>query len=85
MNESAINAWHVGLADEAEPIEQPEDDVLSSAELARLAYIAEYPELENWDLAQARQSASPRASRFSPEPSIPFSLLLAYAGLGLLG
>ena len=42
MNESAMNTWLIGLADEAEPIERPEDDILSPAELARLAYLAEH-------------------------------------------
>ena len=62
MNESAMNDWLIGLADEAEPIERPEDDILSPAELARLAHLAEHPELESFELAQARQPSRRRKS-----------------------
>ena len=54
MNEIAMNARHFSCADEAPPIERAEDDVLTEAELARLACLAERPELECFDLANAQ-------------------------------
>ena len=54
MNRSAFNTWHL-MRDEADPLEGEEDDVLDEVEMARLAYLAEHPELENEDVARAKQ------------------------------
>ena len=62
MIEQAMDAWHLGFEDEAVPIEQLEDDVLSPNELGRLGWLAEHPELECFELAHARQLVSPRSS-----------------------
>ena len=66
--------WHLGISDEAEPIESPEDDVLDAEELGRLAHLAEHPELGIFWVAHAKPG---EGQRLAHEPiASPNSLAL---------